>query len=240
MPATSTIGFTEFHVDDSMTPPHIACTIYTYDTKIAMRIAKQIMRFSMRPVLINDSEHAQYKEQLLVDLVLNIKHSMYLHALGNIETGNTDLIMRNMQFMYAMLHDMVYNPYDEFPRRVCNRMLCECGMMFNCPPYRGFAHGSPAKWFVYGILNKSHVYRTASDVLERDKHVFVEADFIHLTEALLSYGITPMSNREKIEQAVYQGCKPSNMETYATILPSYHPTILPSYHPTRRPVSYSI
>jgi hypothetical protein len=47
MSATSAVGFIGFHVDESTTPPHIARTICAYYTKIAMRIARHVMRLTM-------------------------------------------------------------------------------------------------------------------------------------------------------------------------------------------------
>jgi hypothetical protein len=218
MPATSAQGFVGFHIDDMTTPSHIARSMYMYYTKLAKRVAKHIMRLSVRPILIEDTEYSQYKEDLLIELILNIKHGMCLHAMGCVITEDADLTLRNMQFMYAVLHGVVYNPRDDTPRQVSQGMLSGCGMMFNCVPHRGFTHALPVKWFGYGLLNKSKLYSTAPGVTERDKHVFTDVNFTHLLESLQSEGITATSSKEEVESAVYHGSRPSITETYSTIL----------------------
>jgi hypothetical protein len=105
--------------------------------------------------------------------------------------------------------------------------------MFNCPPYRGFTHALPVKWYGYGILNQSKVYRSSPGVSERDKHLFVDVNLTHLVEALMSYGISHTSSQEEVEQAVYHGCPPSYMNTYTPPedLSSRLPSLCLTAHP---------
>lgn len=144
--------------------------------------------------------------------------------------------------MYAVLHGTVYNPNGDSPRQVCNGMLCGCGMMLDCAPYRGFTHALSVKWFGYGMPNKLRLYTTAPGVSERDKHVLADVNFTHFLEALLSEGITATSSQDDVERTVYHGSRPSVTETYSTIIsvsPGMPSLLLISHAEIDRPRKYN-
>jgi hypothetical protein len=232
-PATSAAGFTGYYVDDAATPGHIARTIYAYYTGIAQRVARHVMRISVQPTLVEDADYAQYKDRLFVDLLLHIKHGLCLHALGAIEREDALTTTRNKQFVYAVLHGAVYNPDNDPPRCVCHDMLRGCAVMFGCPPHRGFTHGLPVKWYGHGMLNRSSAYMTAPGVSERDKHQFADVNLTHLISALLAHGISHNSSREEVEQAVYHGGRPTDMDVYTP--PEDLCSVMPSLALTAHP-----